>query len=261
MHEIFLTSTIKDADLEKACAVLQGLSWMSARRNVYRVSYFAGPSRPKGLPAIKSIQATQRHGLAWTELHKELSRLSHVFKVVHEVLLDRDFGSGVNVDLNAVAGTVRWEGFPDPPREKGQLTTHRKKIDIPEQKQLLATMASNGQSYQTELVQETYTFIRDNVEFVLSRHYYIPPSPEQPGPTPALPAWSNLTPVDPAKKWMFQVKRDVIEDNNPEKMRQAQKELLDVKTELEPIFTFVPIDRRVLDPRIPLPPTVPGQHP
>jgi mediator of RNA polymerase II transcription subunit 18, fungi type len=60
---------------------------------------------------------------------------------------------------------------------------------------------------------------------------------------------------------MFQVKRDVIEDSNPEKMRQAQKELLDVKVELEPIFTFVPIDRRVLDPRIPLPPTVPGQHP
>lgn len=80
------------------------------------------------------------------DLNKELSRLSHVFKVVHEVFQDKDFGSGVPVDLNAMAGTVRWEGFPDPPREKGQLTTHRKKIDIPEQKGLLATMASNGQA-------------------------------------------------------------------------------------------------------------------
>lgn len=261
MHEIFITSTVKDSDLEKACAVLQGLSWMSVRRNVYRVSYFAGQPKPRGLPALKSIPTIPRHLATWNELHKELSRQSHVFKTVHEVFPDKDFGSGAPVDLNAVAGTVRWEGFPDPAREKDQLTTHRKKIEIPDQKQLLAVLANNGQAYKTELIQETYTFIRDNVEFILSRNYYLPPSSEQPGPSAALPAWSNLTPVDPARKLMFQIKRDVIEDNSPEKMRQAQKELLEVKAELEPIFTFVPIDRRVLDPRIPLPPTVPGQHP
>ncbi|KAK9414796.1 putative Mediator of RNA polymerase II transcription subunit 18 [Seiridium unicorne] len=282
MHELFLTSTIKDGDLEKACAVLQGLSWMSARHNVYRVTYYAGQPKPKGLPNLKSIPAS-RHGASWNELHRELTRLSYVFHLVHEVLPDKDFGTPNALDLNGMAGTLHWTGFPDPPREKGQLTTHRKKIDIPDQKQLLAIMASNGQayvhtiaffllksesiktnrirSYKTELIQETYTFIRDNIEFVLSRNYYLPSVSEVAGPSSSLPAWSDLKPVDPARKWMFQVKRDVIEDSQPEKMKQAQKDLLEVKAELEAIFSFVPIDRRVLDTRITPPPTIPGQHP
>lgn len=146
MHELFLSTTIKDADLEKACAVLQGLSWMSARRNVYRVTYYAGEPKPVGLRNLKSIPAN-RHTAAWTELHKELSRSSYFFHVLHEVFINKDFGTGNAVDLNSMAGTLQWTGFPDPPREKGQLATIRKKIDIPDQKQLPAIMASNGQAY------------------------------------------------------------------------------------------------------------------
>ncbi|KAH6657616.1 hypothetical protein BKA67DRAFT_555801 [Truncatella angustata] len=145
MHELFLTTTIKDVDLEKACAVLQGLTWMSARHNVYRVIYYAGQPKPKGLPNVKSLPPS-RHTATWNELHREFSRLSYVFQLVYEVFVDKDFGTGGAADLNSMGGTLRWTGFPDPPREKGQLTTHRKKIEIPEQKQLLAIMASNGQA-------------------------------------------------------------------------------------------------------------------
>lgn len=116
-------------------------------------------------------------------------------------------------------------------------------------------------SFRAELVQETYTFIRDNIEFVLSRNYYIPTAAAQTGPSQQLPAWSDLKPVDPARKWILNVKRDVIEDNQPEKMKQAQKGLMEVKAELEPLFTFFPIDRRVFDTRITPPPMIPGQHP
>lgn len=115
--------------------------------------------------------------------------------------------------------------------------------------------------YKSELIQETYTFIRDNIEFVFSRNYYLPPSSGPPGPSTSLPAWSDLKLVDPAKKWMFHVKRDVIEHNQPEKLKQAQKELSDARVELETIFSFVPIDRRIFDTRITPPPTIPGQHP
>lgn len=115
--------------------------------------------------------------------------------------------------------------------------------------------------YKTELIQETYTFIRENIEFLFSRNYYLPPSSGQSGPSTSLPAWSDLKPVDSTKKWLFHVKRDVIEHSQPEKLKQAQKELLDVKAELEPIFSFAPIDRRVFDTRIAPPPMIPGQHP
>lgn len=145
MHEIFISTTVRDGDVEKACAILQGLSWMSARRNVYRVTYYAGEPKPAGLRNLKAIPAS-RHNVSWGELHKELSRSSYVFQTLHEVFVDKDFGTGNLTDLNGVAGTVRWTGFPDPPREKGQLTTHRKKIDIPDQKQLPDIMLSNGQT-------------------------------------------------------------------------------------------------------------------
>lgn len=115
--------------------------------------------------------------------------------------------------------------------------------------------------FKSELIQETYTFIRDNIEFIFSRYYYIPPNAGQTGPSTSLPAWTDLKPVDPARKWTLTVKRDVLEDGNPEKMKEATKEISDVKAELDPMFDFRPIDRRILDTRIAAPPMIPGQHP
>ncbi|KAI0136755.1 mediator complex, subunit Med18 [Xylariales sp. AK1849] len=260
MYELFLTAAVKHGDLEMACAVLQGLTWMSARHNVYRVSFFAGQPQAKGLPNLRAVQQSPGRQ-SWSELSKELSRSSYIFQLAHEVFVDKDFGNGNAVDLNAVPGKVIWTGFPDPPREKDQLVTHRKKIDIQDQKNLLSMMATNGQGYKTELIQETYSFIRDNVEFVFSRYYQLPYSPGQSGPAASLPLWSDLKLVDPARKWMFSVKRNVMEDSQPEKMKEANKEIMDVKVELDTMFEFQAIDRRVLDTRIAAPPAIPGRGP
>jgi mediator of RNA polymerase II transcription subunit 18 len=149
MYELFLTTMVKDDDFEMASAVLQGLSWMTARHNVYRVSFFAGPPQPKGLPTLRTIQQSLQQRPAelklWSELGRELSRSSFVFQLAHEVKVNQDFGSGNAMDLNTVPGTLRWTEFPDPHREKDQLVTHRRKIDIPGQKNLLEIMANNGQ--------------------------------------------------------------------------------------------------------------------
>jgi mediator of RNA polymerase II transcription subunit 18 len=110
---------------------------------------------------------------------------------------------------------------------------------------------------KSELIQETFTFVRDNVEFALSRWYHLPQSPPASAPGAALPAWSELKPMDPARKWMFTVALNVMEDNQPEKMKKANDELLHIRTELEQMFEFKSIDRRVFDTRIAKPVVVP----
>ncbi|KAH8677646.1 mediator complex, subunit Med18 [Xylariales sp. PMI_506] len=261
MYELFLTAAVKDADIDKARGIMQGLSWMSARRNVYRVLYFAGQSRPVGLPSIKSMQQQlPRQSLPqWNELSKEFTRSSYIYQVLYEVFPDKDFGTGTTMDLNSSQGTLRWTDFPDPPREKGQLLMHRKKIDIYDQKNLPFILSGNKQVCKSELIFETYSFIRDSMEFVFSRYYTIPPSAGQTSLVASLPAWSDLKPVDPARKWTFTVKRTVPEDNHPEKMNEATQEMLNVRAELDPMFDFKSIDRRVFDTRIAPPPVVPGQ--
>lgn len=147
MYELFLNAVVKDADFEMACAVLQGLTWMSARHNVYHISFYSGSPEPKGLPALRSVQQSRSPQLPlWNELGKEFRRSSYVFQLAHEVSIDKDFGNGDAVDLNTVPGTLRWTEFPDPPREKGQLVMQRKKIDIPDQRNLLSMMTSNAQA-------------------------------------------------------------------------------------------------------------------
>lgn len=109
--------------------------------------------------------------------------------------------------------------------------------------------------YKNELIQETYAYVRTNVEFVFTRSYHLPDSPGRPVAT--LPAWADLRPVDPAQKWILNVKLTVEEENQPEKLQKANKELLAVKEELEKLFDFKVVDRRLFDTRIAPPQVVP----
>ena len=115
-----------------------------------------------------------------------------------------------------------------------------------------------------------HSYVRTNVEFVFSRTYHLPashtqqaappgkqPPLQQPQPLPTLPAWDDLRPVDPAQKWILNVRLQVDEDNQPDKLQKANKELLAVKEELDRLFEFKVVDRRVLDTRIAPPPVVP----
>jgi mediator of RNA polymerase II transcription subunit 18 len=100
------------------------------------------------------------------------------------------------------------------------------------------------------------------VEFALSRYYYVSlDSAKKSAPVTPLPAWSELRPVDPARKWALKVSLNVMEDSQPEKMKKANEELMAVKAELDQMFEFQAIDRRVYDTRIPKPPKIAGRGP
>jgi mediator of RNA polymerase II transcription subunit 18, fungi type len=109
------------------------------------------------------------------------------------------------------------------------------------------------------MIQESFSFVRTNVEFTFTRFYHLPDSPGRPVAT--LPQWTDLRPVDSAQKWVLNVKLNVAEDNQPDKMQKANEELMAVKAELDKLFEFKVMDRRVFDTRIAPPAVAPGRMP
>ncbi|KAI0181567.1 mediator complex, subunit Med18 [Hypoxylon sp. FL1284] len=255
MRELFLTASTRDADFTMSCAVLQGLAWMTARRSIHRILFFHGEPQPKPLKNTRAFQQS-RHLQLWKDLSNQLMRSSYVLQTAYEVSLERDFGKGTAMEFNSSPGTLRWTDLPDPARDTP--VTSRKKIEIPEQFSLLTALTDNGFRYKNEMIQESYSFVRENVEFVFTRYYHLPESPGRPITT--LPPWGDLRPLDPAQKWVLNVKLNVPDDSQPEKVKKAHEELLAVKAELDRLFEFRPVDRRVFDTRIAPPPArvIPG---
>ena len=163
MYELFLTATVGKEDFTMACAILQGLAWMEARQEVHRVLYFSGPPQPqpRGLPNTRSFrQAAPPVQPLWTELAKQLARSSYILQLDYEVFRDTDFGADavggggeaggaeeeaklpLAADLNSTPGTLRWIDLPDPLRDTP--VTQRKKVEIPDQRNLLSVMADNA---------------------------------------------------------------------------------------------------------------------
>ncbi|KAI5863546.1 mediator complex, subunit Med18 [Durotheca rogersii] len=261
MRELFLTASVRDSDFGMARAVLEGLSWMRARRTTHRILFLHGQPQPRQLKNLPLFQQS-RYLPFWKELSSHLARSSYVVQTAYEAVPERDFGTGAAMEFNLLPATLRWTDLPDPLRDLP--VTSRKKIEIPDQTSLLPAMAENGFRYQSEVIQESYSLVRDNVEFVFSRYYHVPTdagAAAGAGPRPAasLPAWADLRPVDPAQKWVLNVKLNVFDDTQPDKVKKALEELLAIRAELAGVFDFRPIDRRVFDTRIAPPPAIPGR--
>ena len=120
-------------------------------------------------------------------------------------------------------------------------------------------MAKLTNRFKTETIEETLRFFRDEVEFCLTRQYFLKPisayssvvqTTEQPVPLSSLPAWDSLTPVDMQNRWLLQVRSHVLQDNKPDEIRKVQDQLLSIRGELEGAFDFKVMDRKVHDTRI-----------
>ncbi|KAI1388958.1 mediator complex, subunit Med18 [Hypoxylon trugodes] len=253
-RELFLTATVKDSDFTMACAVLQGMTWMSARQSIHRILFYQGHPQPKPLKNVRAFQQS-RYLPLWKELSNQLARSSYILQAAYEVIPDRDLGKGTTMEFNSLPGFLRWTDLPDPLRDTP--VTSRKKIEIPEQVNLPMAMIDNGFQYKNEIIQESHSYVRENIEFIFSRYYHLPDSPGQ--PVASLPAWADLRPLDPAQKWVLNVKLNLLDDSQPDKLKKASEELLAVKMELDILFEFKPIDRRVFDTRIAPPPAIPGR--
>ncbi|KAI1106335.1 mediator complex, subunit Med18 [Jackrogersella minutella] len=253
MRELFLTASVKDSDFPMACAVMQGLTWMKSRQSIHRILFFEGQPQPKPLKNTRAFQQSRFLQL-WKELNAQLARSSYVIQIAYEVVPDRDLGKGTTMEFNSLPGTLRWTDLPDPARDTP--VTTRKKIEIPEQGALPLAMTDNGLQYKNEIIQESHSFVRENAEFVFSRYYRLPESPG--GPVASLPPFTALRPVDSAQKWVLNIKMNV-DESQPDKVKKATEELLAVKAELDKIFNFKTLDRRVFDTRIAPPPVIPGR--
>lgn len=72
----------------------------------------------------------------------------------------------------------------------------------------------------------------------------------QASPLQSLPSWDAFTPLDMQQRWFLQVKVHVLQDNKPDEIRKAQDQLLAIRAELDGVFDFKAIDRKVHDTRV-----------
>ncbi|KYK54291.1 uncharacterized protein DCS_06248 [Drechmeria coniospora] len=271
MYQLFLTATVEEGDFQAACAVLGGFCAMAPWQTVDRVLYFQGPPRPTGMSNQNSIEKPMRKDVAflYKDLHQNLSRQSFILQARYDVSKDRHMGPQAEpLDLETSAGILRWNDFPDPPRGI-PLLMQRKLVELWEQKNLPSVMRDNHYrqvppraviNTSTEIIEEVYRFFRDDVEFCFTRQFFLKPIEEytplegrqqaQAKPLATLPSWDALTPVDMQNRWMLQVKVHVLQDNKPDEIRKAQEQLVSIRGELDGVFDFKAIDRRVHDTRV-----------
>ncbi|KAM0425672.1 hypothetical protein ACHAPT_009204 [Fusarium lateritium] len=261
MYEVFLTAIVGDSSFGAACAVLSGLCGMRPWESFQRVLYFHGPPRPSGIGHQANLEKPIRKDASflWKELHQNLTRQSYVIQTRYDIGKDRLTGpEPVPMDLIATPGILRWTDFPEPPHGRPMLT-QRKKVEVWEQRNLPLVMRDNNFQFKTEIIEETHRFYRDDVEFCLVRSYFLHPHSRYVSvesrtesflPLDSLPPLESLVPVDMEKRWFLHVKTHVMKDNKPDELRKAQDQLLAIRAELEGVFDFRSIDRKVYDTRI-----------
>lgn len=269
MYEVFLTGLVEDSDFPAACAVLSGLCEMPPWESCHRNLLFQGPLKPAGISNQSSIDKPIRKeiGLLWKDLHQNLSRQSFVVQARYDILKDRYMDRNApRMDFDATPGILRWTDFPDPPKGRPVLI-QRKKVEIWDQKKLPSVLRDNGFQYahrgpshrskanvvfrwKAETIEEMYRFFREDTEFCLVRQYYPKEYGTVPGPPGSQPGWESLVTVDSQKRWFLFVKAHILQDNNPDEIRKVQDELLAIRTEVEGVFEFKNIDRKVFDTRV-----------
>ncbi|EPE09388.1 mediator complex subunit med18 [Ophiostoma piceae UAMH 11346] len=277
MHELFLMAVMPDADLERAQALLQGLSGMTAQRSLHRVMFYAGPPQPRGL-AIKRLNPAPSQQRLWADLHQQMTRSSFILQARYAIKPE-DLGQqqqqnqsqpllNASIASGSIPGMLRWQDLPDPTSSSNavgilRLTTQRKKIDIPELRNLPTLLAENNYQFKSEMIEESITFFNNGTEYALVRYHRLPgvvsaPTEQAPqgAPVPltALPSWDELRSpglcLDPSGQWLLFVRRHVVEDTSPEKMKKALELLDGAHTQLTGVFEFRAVDRRAHDTRI-----------
>ncbi|CAK7271170.1 hypothetical protein SEPCBS119000_004463 [Sporothrix epigloea] len=271
MHELFIAAVVPDADRERAKALLQGLTGMTARGSLFRVLYFAGPPQPRGLAVRRSIPqpAQPAQGRLWAELHQQILRQSFVLQARYPVDMAElgatpaDSPGSSAIVSGSAPGTLRWTDLPEPTGGNSatgivRLATQRKKLELTDTRNLPAILMDNGYRFKSELIEESFVFYNNGNEYALVRNHRLrdavsaaPGTP--PPPLASLPSWDDLmasATFDPSRQWLFFVRRHVHGDTTPEKIKEALDELEAVRVQLTGIFAFKPVDRRAYDTRI-----------
>jgi mediator of RNA polymerase II transcription subunit 18 len=161
-------------------------------------------------------------------------------------------------DLSLKPGVLRWNDFPD--ATGSRVVAQRKVVEIQDQKNLTQTLEENDQKFKSELIEESFSYYRDNIEYSLMRLHGLPNAKAAMAPAQSLPPWADLQPV--SDEWILYIKAIVV-DATPETMQHAVDALMSIRVDLTGVFDFKVFDRRVHDTRTASPQvnTLPGPLP
>ncbi|KAK0670875.1 mediator complex, subunit Med18, partial [Cercophora samala] len=248
MHELFLSSVIKDHEVPKLLALLGGFTEMRERHQFTRVQHFEPSPAVKGILTIKELQK-ERHTNAshWNELHQILTKQPCAIQVRTHIteyeIESAKKGEAVSIPADK-SRLLRWTELPDPPSQRlPPYITQRRTVEIADAK-LEKILADNKFSRVSNIFEESYHWWqRDHfTEFALIRTWIAEDS---------LPSDQvmNLAAREPyAPYWMLYVR--ALVESSPEKMQQAQTQLEKVRDQFREVLDFKVFDRRAMDTRI-----------
>jgi mediator of RNA polymerase II transcription subunit 18 len=268
MHELFLSAYVANDDRFRALGILQGYCGMNPQSLLRRRLMFEGP-RGRNLTGIDPnfiARQPPAKSRLWKELHEQLIRQSYVITLIYEVSRD-DFEQpeivgvgaapaklGPVLECDGIPGILRWADLPDPAGSRP--VNSRMAVNIADEKNLCATLQSNGHKFIRENIQECYRLILGNIVFCLGRYLQFPRGEQdvgdngQPTPNRRLPAFECLAPFDADNKWIITARVEVLNGNDPEQMQKGIDELMAIKSDFEGVFDFQVIDRHTFDTRV-----------
>ncbi|KAK4195244.1 mediator complex, subunit Med18 [Triangularia verruculosa] len=247
MHELFLSSVIKEDEVPKILALIGGFTEMRERHQFTRVQHFEPSPAVKGLATIKDLQKERNISVPhWTELHQILVKQPCTIQ-----LRTRITDSEMDTAKKGEAVTIphdrhrllRWTELPDPPSQRlPPYITQRKTVEIIDTR-LEKILAENKFTRVSNIFDESYHWWQaDYTEFALTRTWIAEDS---------LPADKvmNLAVQEPyAPYWMLNVR--TLVESSPERMQQAQTQLEKVRDQFRDVLDFKVFDRRAMDTRI-----------
>ncbi|KAL2133440.1 hypothetical protein VTI74DRAFT_2326 [Chaetomium olivicolor] len=258
-HEIFLCAVVADPDALKARALLGGFTETSGQHHQFiRVQHYEPQDLTvKGFTTIKQLQkerapTTQQ----WQELHQILAKQPSVLQVrtnvTEQVQNAVTRGDPTTVRIPAEKPHIlRWTDLPDPPNPRLPFITQRKIVDIADPR-AVKILVENKFKAKSHLLEESYHWWRNDVEYALTRTFVISLDPNtDDSPSQQISNPASLEPATPF--WILYVRTKVDSTSSasmPERMKQAQAVLVQVREQLLGVFDFKAFDRRCHDTRV-----------
>ncbi|KAL2116287.1 hypothetical protein VTJ04DRAFT_8454 [Mycothermus thermophilus] len=260
-YEIFLTSFVPDDLIVKARSILCGVAGTPERHSYRHIQHYE-PSdlNVKGFLTIKQLQRERLLPITaqWQELHQILAKQPAVVQLRMDITEEVEIANDALTNQKspyieipvAKRPTLRWNDLPDPTnRQIDPSITQRRVLEIadPRAEKILA---ENKFRLKSSLIEESYRWWREGIEYCLTRHFQASVTSES-ATSRQLPNPTTLQPV--GTNWMLYVRAKV--DNQPPstmpaRMKQRQLALLQIKQGLRGVVDFLAFDRRCHDTRI-----------
>lgn len=259
-HESFLAATVVTEDGPTARAILGGVTESRERHCYIRVQHYK-PQNPasQGLSTIKQLQKERRPTAAlWHELHQILVKQPSVVQVRTDITEQAQIAMYATERGEPTPATIlaskpcalRWVDMPDPPSpQRPPSITQRRVVDIDDPR-AAAILADNNFGLQSDLIEESYCWWLEGIEYALTRMFVASSNPNPMEPQQQVPNPETLQPV--GNFWILYVRAEVDSApaaTMPDRVKQAQAQLVRVQEQFKGVFDFPAFDRRCHDTR------------